>query len=399
MDKHDLIASPNCITGHSAWLQVKEINVDILNTMNVLTYETTMTGSSYRHNRRFTVIGSTLLGLVAIAIVLTVVFTTRHSHTTNASKSTSRPSTVAYTKPRTWYVSIGTQRHNTIDNRNVTLTGLSFYPSIITIDVGDTITWTVNTTGPQTIRFSNGDPPPPPSSAIAESAAGGHTCCAIGIQVSSGLLVAHDTYSLTFTTTGVYDYISDTTEGMQGVVVVQQKGSSYPESQNYLNKLANREELADIAVARQIQRSHIDEIKSPQQRASNLKQLSIHTPTNARIVLSSTGGSGAEGIAKINASTESINASADIYRLQPTTKYIMAIERGICTMTSEASTVSESQPIAASSSGYAHLHINTTITNQPGIPEAGWFIAIENASNNSIVACGNISYHNAEVTY
>jgi hypothetical protein len=186
---------------------------------------------------------------------------------------------------------------------------------------------------------------------------------------------------------------------MQGVVVVQQKGSSYPESQNYLNKLANREELADIAVARQIQRSHIDEIKSPQQRASNLKQLSIHTPTNARIVLSSTGGSGAEGIAKINASTESINASADIYRLQPTTKYIMAIERGICTMTSEASTVSESQPIAASSSGYAHLHINTTITNQPGIPEAGWFIAIENASNNSIVACGNISYHNAEVTY
>ena len=339
------------------------------------------------------------MGLVAIAIVLTVVFTTGHSHTTNAPKSTSRSSTVAYTKPRTWYVSIGTQRHNTIDNRNVTLTGLSFYPSTITIDVGDTITWTVDTTVSQTIRFSNGDPPPPPSSAIAESATGGHTCCAIGIQVSSGLLVAHDTYSLTFTTTGVYDYISDTTEGMQGVVVVQKKGSSYPESQNYLNKLANQEELADIEAARQIEHSHIDEIKSSQRRASNLKQLSIHAPMKARIVLSSTSGSGAEGIAKIDASAESINASADVYRLQPTTKYIMAIERGICTMTSEASTVSESQPIAASSSGYAHLHINTTITNQPGIPEAGWFIAIENASNNSIVTCGNISYHNAEITY
>ncbi len=354
----------------------------------------------HRQNHRSIAIGGALLILLAIAIVLTVVFATGHSHAAKTNGSAGRPYPVAYTKPRIWYVTIGTQNHNTIEGRNVTLNGLSFYPSIITIDAGDAITWTVDTKAPQTVRFLNNDPPPPSSSVAAEAPLGGHTCCTLGAPVSSGLLAAHHTYSMTFTTPGVYDYISDTTEGMQGVVDVRNKGASYPESQGYLDRLASGEELADIAVARQIERSHINEIKALQHKVNGSTQSSIHAQMEARVVLSPSGGSAAEGIAKVSVSSQSINVSADVYRLQPSMKYILAIKGGLCAMPSNANTLSASGSVGASGSGYAHLAIgDTTITNQPGIPEAGWLIAVEDASNNSIVACGNISYHNVEIEY
>ncbi len=338
---------------------------------------------------------------VIIAVVLTVVFTVGHSQAGKTKVNTEKPSTVAYSGPRTWYVAIGTQSQGDIKTRSITLTGLSFYPSVITIDAGDTITWTVETKEPQTVRFLNNDPPPPPSSAVATAPLGGHTCCVLGAPVSSGLLATHQTYSLTFTTPGVYDYISDTTEGMEGVVDVQNKGVSYPESQHYLDMLSVKKEQADLAAARQIEHSHMNEILLSLHGKNASAQMSIYAPMEAREVLSPSNGSNVEGIAKISSSSQAVDVSVDAYRLSPNTNYTLELGRGICSTansTASTNTIASTQSVAAAS-GYAHMTLDTTVTNQPGIPVAGWFVAVTTSSNAAMVACSNISYHNVAVEY
>ncbi|HEV2358860.1 MAG TPA: plastocyanin/azurin family copper-binding protein [bacterium] len=137
--------------------------------------------------------------------------------------------------PRTWKVSIGA------DTPDHALQGQDFYPRTITVNAGDTITWTKSTVLEHTVTFLSGAKrpallvPQPDNRVLFNPAAafpqGGKAYDGTGI-VSSGVLEpagAH--YTVTFTTPGRYTYVCLLHPGMQGTVVVQLAGAKLPMTQ------------------------------------------------------------------------------------------------------------------------------------------------------------------------
>ncbi len=116
------------------------------------------------------------------------------------------------------------------------LQGLQFYPNSITINAGDTITWSFPSGEPHTVTFLGPlKAPPPPTDPGAPVPAGGKTYDG-SIYTSSGFVLLGKTYALTFTKPGVYPYyclLHDRT-GMTGVVTVNPTGTPYKQSQSTL---------------------------------------------------------------------------------------------------------------------------------------------------------------------
>jgi plastocyanin len=112
------------------------------------------------------------------------------------------------------------------------VTGMTYYPDTITIDVGDSITWTVEGDA-HTISFLSGATPPGPLDPMTGPPAGGSTYDGTGF-VSSGIVQPvppQNTYTLTFTKAGTFPYVCLIHPGMAGTVVVQPAGTPYPETQ------------------------------------------------------------------------------------------------------------------------------------------------------------------------
>jgi plastocyanin len=115
-----------------------------------------------------------------------------------------------------------------------------FAPGTTTINVGDTITWRLDSTEFHTVTFLAGQPEPEfvtpgPDGAFLNPAAvlpaGGNTYDG-SAYTNSGLMMLGGpgseppTYSLTFTKPGTYDYVCIVHPGMQGKVVVNPEGQS-----------------------------------------------------------------------------------------------------------------------------------------------------------------------------
>lgn len=77
---------------------------------------------------------------------------------------------------------------------SINIMNLSFTPFIITINQGDTITWTNNDTMPHTVT---------------------------GGELNSAVLQKNETFSYTFNTKGTIDYICTIHPSMKGKVIVQ----------------------------------------------------------------------------------------------------------------------------------------------------------------------------------
>jgi len=99
----------------------------------------------------------------------------------------------------------------------------------MTVDVGDTVTWSIGSGEPHTVSF--GPPPGTPGSEQNLAPAGGTVYDGTG-WVSSGLVFQGKTYSLTFTKPGTYQYACAIHPSMHGTVVVQPSGSPYPSGQS-----------------------------------------------------------------------------------------------------------------------------------------------------------------------
>jgi len=107
-----------------------------------------------------------------------------------------------------------------------------FIPKPITINVGDTVTWTIESTEFHTITFLSGAPQPPfvttgPAGAMlnpeAVNPAGGTSYDGSGV-VNSGLLNKGQSYSLTFTKPGTFDYVCLVHPHMKAQVIVKEAG-------------------------------------------------------------------------------------------------------------------------------------------------------------------------------
>jgi plastocyanin len=158
----------------------------------------------------------------------------------------------------TWHVWVGGE------SADHALQAQAFLPTSVTINVGDTITWTTGADFVHTVTFLSGTQAPPVvrpdgSEVIqpAETAfpAGGPTYDGTKF-VNSGLLEGKDkTFSLTFTKAGAYDYLCLLHRGMGGQVTVQAAGSAYPKTHEQVDADGNTELYAKLGQANQFLQS------------------------------------------------------------------------------------------------------------------------------------------------
>ncbi|HZZ64121.1 MAG TPA: plastocyanin/azurin family copper-binding protein, partial [Candidatus Baltobacteraceae bacterium] len=110
------------------------------------------------------------------------------------------------------------------------LQGLQFYPGTITINAGDTVTWTFASLEPHTVTFlkMGQATPPPPTDPAAEAPAGGSSYDGSAFT-SSGFRAGGFSYTLTFPKAGTYVYYCLIHQPvMQGTIVVNPSGTAYP---------------------------------------------------------------------------------------------------------------------------------------------------------------------------
>lgn len=180
-------------------------------------------------------------GLIALVVAIGLLIAGRGAVTVTAQGS-QPPATGT-----NWHVEAGTA---TADSEVFTM---AYYPGTITIDAGDSITWSVAGDA-HTVSFLSGAQAPSPNDPTATAPAGGTTYDGAGI-VSSGLLfpavgdAPSQTYTLTFTAPGTYTYQCLIHPGMVGTVVVQPAGTPYPITQAEYDAASSLVEASDLAGA------------------------------------------------------------------------------------------------------------------------------------------------------
>lgn len=164
---------------------------------------------------------------------------TQNTGASNGGLQGTLPSTGA----TTWYVQAGG------DHQQGALQALAMLPQTITIDEGDSITWTdvgehhtITFFGP----FNSPQAPPPVPVGPSNPSYDGST------YISSGDLALGKQYTVTFTKAGTYPYVClFHAPEHKGIVVVQPRGSAYPHPQGYYtgNGNALRNQLTSDAMA------------------------------------------------------------------------------------------------------------------------------------------------------
>jgi plastocyanin len=134
---------------------------------------------------------------------------------------------------RNWKLTVGAQTHDQGIQAN------AFLPHDASVNVGDTITWTVATGEFHTVTFLSGGPRPPfiaigPNgpdlNPVAVTPAGGATYSGSGF-FNSGLLVQGQTYMLGFSQSGEFQYVCLVHSEMKGTLHVKSAGTRSRQTQ------------------------------------------------------------------------------------------------------------------------------------------------------------------------
>ncbi len=170
-----------------------------------------------------------------------LVFLTGISAGCSSSPATPNPGPSGTT---TWYLTAGGS------SANEALQTLQYYPSSLTIDAGDTVTWRFPSGEPHTVTLvPPGQSLPPETSPTVQSPAGGNTYDGT-TYTSSGFVLLGGTYSLTFTKAGTYKvYCLIHQPEMVGTITVNPAGTPYPIGQTGYNAEASNLQAADLASA------------------------------------------------------------------------------------------------------------------------------------------------------
>lgn len=157
---------------------------------------------------------------------------------------TPAPSTAAPTGTQ-WRLNAGAAGHSNAYQ------GLQYYPKTITVDAGDTVTWTFASLEPHTVSFLGAGQatPPPPSDPSVQRPAGGSTYDG-STFTSSGFIAGGFSYSLTFTKPGTYTYYCLIHQPeMVGTIVVNPAGTAYPFDEDGYSGQAVTQSNADLQLA------------------------------------------------------------------------------------------------------------------------------------------------------
>jgi len=160
--------------------------------------------------------------------------------------------------PQTWLAQAGAG-----DATGVAV--MKYFPSAITINAGDAITWTAAGDAHTVAFLAPGQQPPVPGSPPSTTAAGGSTYDGTSF-VNSGLILPLPpgtpappgtvaSYSLTFPTPGTYQFHCLIHPEMVGQVVVNPAGTAYPQTQDQINAASQAAQATDIATGHQLEAS------------------------------------------------------------------------------------------------------------------------------------------------
>ena len=342
---------------------------------------------------------------------------------------------------RTWHVLVGGQ------SADQAVQGEGFYPHVITIDVEDTVVWTLNSPELHGVAFTGtcGDVSciSPDCLPLLESGLNDISPCGpssfdgVTALDQAGRMVspvynwdnsfAHGTttYSLTFTRPGVNVYSDLSVAGMRGVVIVHPAGTPYPSTQAQYSQQAQQQLHADLAAGAQARddAQQVTVSAGPGGTRTYHVALGASPPETARLDLSPAAGSAARGSALLEGSgigtspTPSITVRVSLSGLAPGSVHAAQILPGVCGAPAPTTGIYFSaifvppaftlNNLTAGPDGTA---TSTTVITEPpnangpaqlAIPSSGWFInvAAGPVSDNGATsaACGNVVYHNAAV--
>jgi|ECHnycMinimDraft_1075156.scaffolds.fasta_scaffold00215_3 plastocyanin len=305
----------------------------------------------------------------------------------------SQPNIVEASSPyhgNTWYVSVGAQ------SPDGSAQVFAFYPSIIVIDVNDTVVWTLTTMEPHTVTFLSGHPPLNPLNESNLLPIGGNIYNGTGIH-SSGLMVMGQQYNLTFTKPGVYPYYCELHPGMTGIVVVQPAGTPYPYTQQQYNLNSSMQEANDVANLISSEGLY----SSPAIQGANNTYTYYVTvgpemPLQTNVKINPVNNSGVKGQATISfISPFTMMVQVNVSGLAPNSTHQMHIHLGTCQYNGPIQYYLNS--LVANSKGYASS--TTVIHNVMFLPNVGWYINIHQGANltgsgANPIACGNVVFSN-----
>lgn len=146
------------------------------------------------------------------------------------------PSAASAASGRTWHVGVGT------DTPDKAIQGNVFLSQQITVDVGDTVDWSVDSAEPHTVSFLFGATAPSAQAPGNVSGSATISSPADGSPiVNTGLLDKGSRFKATFTAPGTYLYRCLLHPGMSGSVVVNPDKTPYPHPQGFYNQQSNQE--------------------------------------------------------------------------------------------------------------------------------------------------------------
>ncbi|WP_067620251.1 cupredoxin domain-containing protein [Alicyclobacillus acidiphilus] len=284
--------------------------------------------------------------------------------------------------PRTWTVDVG------LLNADKVLAS-AFFPSVITIDAGDTIAFTGRQ---QVVNFPGEDGKLPSyGSPQAMQAVGVGTYDGSSYTASGPL--SSKPYLLTFTKPGVYPYYDLLHPGMMGVVIVHPTGTAYPDSQAQYNALSKSEETSDFESGdAALQTIHYQSQVNKNGTATYFAQIGLPNATEGALSFAGTGQSGPHGTgtwtAMVNRAGQvsGYSVRASVAGLQPNQPYQMTLVEG--TGTTGARLTNAKFPLATASSKGTASFAGTIRASE--IPQGVWYLDIDD-KNSRLVAVSPLS--------
>lgn len=293
-----------------------------------------------------------------------------------------------------WQVQVGAA-----DPSNPTVQGFGYYPEILTIDAGNTVTFSLGPNSePHFVVFQDGAPfsATKPILGLAPGQSYGQGTVAPGL-VNGAFLAPGYRYTLTFSTPGVYTYYCEIHGGQEGVIVVNPKGTPLPETPAQYQAIAAKEIASTLAAGDQAVGQHA--VVTTVKNANGTETFEVPagiSPSQATTTALATAGGTSLGSVTLTPTASGLSVTGSLTGLMPNTSYQLAIDNGLAGYPSDG-------PIAANSTfsfttdSAGNATISQSVANNPGPtslvpPMAGWFLSLTQAG--TTIAQANITNNN-----
>lgn len=273
----------------------------------------------------------------------------------------------------------GVSQHGTINTYN-------YYPDVLTIDAGDTVTWHEGPGIHTVLIAAPGATLPPPGAPATLAPSGGSTFNGTGMD-SSGILFPGKTYSLKFTKPGVYQYQCGIHPDMVGAVVVQPAGTARPYTPQQVLNQGQQQLQVDLSAGEHAKRrAHATVAPGPHGTATYHVMIDLPSPQHWTVPLTAANGSEVGAAEFILSPTQGMTVRESIMAGTPNTTYSANIQLG--SNQSGSPVVNTLNSITTNSHGQGAG--STTFSSIHAIPGNVWFLDL--MASGSVAASGQVNY-------